>query len=148
MQGEIVLAPPETLTPPEPVAPVKQEQAVGMVRLDQDTLSGLDTRATRFVEGVVSDSVMSESFKDKLNAIHNLGNEEIRSAASVSNRMLDKPTRAMKSGLFDESSQISQDLVGLRKQVDRSGNDCGFVAFRLQVSNQRCCRLIQRPVCE
>jgi uncharacterized protein YaaN involved in tellurite resistance len=70
------------------------------------------------VEGVVSDSVMSESFKDKLNAIHNLGNEEIRSAASVSNRMLDKPTRAMKSGLFDESSQISQDLVGLRKQVE------------------------------
>ena len=62
--------------------------------------------------------MISDSFQAKLTAIHNLGKEEIRASASVSNRMLDRPTRAMESGLFDETSKISQDLVALRKQVE------------------------------
>jgi uncharacterized protein YaaN involved in tellurite resistance len=118
MTDQIALAPPALLEPPKPVAPVQQEQAAEMVQLDESMTTDLDTRSASFIDGVVSERVISDSFQAKLAAIHNLGSEEIRASASVSNRMLDRPTRAMKSGLFDESSEISQDLVALRKQVE------------------------------
>src|SRR5262249_9164477 len=39
-------------------------------------------------------------------------------AASVSNRLLDKPTKAMQSGLFDAKSNIGKSLIDLRHTVE------------------------------
>ncbi len=119
MTDQVAFTPPALLeTAGKPVAPVQQERAAEMVQLDESMTTDLDARSASFIDGVVSESVISDSFQAKLTAIHNLGNEEIRASASVSNRMLDRPTRAMESGLFDETSKISQDLVALRKQVE------------------------------
>ncbi len=113
-----VLAPPDVLTPPEPVQPVSLEKAGGMVPLDQAEIQKLDDRVAQFVEVVLSQDVQSKEFQDRVMAIHNMGTNEIRASASVSNRMLDRPTKAMDGGLFDENSPISKSLVDLRMTIE------------------------------
>ncbi|MEM7801654.1 MAG: toxic anion resistance protein, partial [Chloroflexota bacterium] len=117
MEG-IELAPPEGLEAPKPVKPVEKEQAEGLMKLDNQTLTNLENRAEKFVDEVMAAKVNSDQFMTKVNAIHNLGNKEIRESANVSNRLLNKPTRSLEQGIFDESSEISRGLVSLRTTVE------------------------------
>ncbi|MEA4910292.1 MAG: toxic anion resistance protein [Anaerolineaceae bacterium] len=112
------LTPPTTLTPPEPVQPVPQEQAGQMVKLNQPTVQKLDEKVNEFIDLVVRSEVQSDPFKERVNAIHNLGNKEIRASASVSNRILDRPVKAMEGGLFNDTTPISRSLIDLRKTVE------------------------------
>ncbi len=118
MTDEITLAPPELLAAPEPVKPVPTEKAGGMVPLEQAVLDELDGKASAFIEGVVTSGVQDKTFQEKLAAIHNLGNKEIRASASVSNHMLNRPAKALDGGIFDENSPISEGLVELRMTVE------------------------------
>ncbi|MGD8905209.1 MAG: toxic anion resistance protein [Anaerolineae bacterium] len=112
------LVPPETLTPPQAVVPVPQEEADGMVKLEPQVLATLDDKVAEFVDAVVSAQVHSEPFEERLTAIHNLGSEEIRASAGVSNRMLERPVKTMEGGIFDDKSSVSRALVELRKTVE------------------------------
>jgi uncharacterized protein YaaN involved in tellurite resistance len=73
---------------------------------------------TEFVDTVISTQVHSKPFEERVLAIHNLGNQEIRASASVSNRMLDRPVKTMEGGIFDEKSPVSHALVELRRTVE------------------------------
>ncbi len=117
MEG-LELAPPESLKAPEPVKPIKTEQAEGLMKLDAETMENLDARADQFVNEVMVTKVNSDPFMDKVNAIHSLGSSEIRESSNVSNRLLNRPTNAMNDGIFDESSTISKGLVNLRMTVE------------------------------
>lgn len=112
------LTPPESLTPPAPVTPVAPEQAHGMVKLEPETVNGLNARVKEFVSAVMTLPPHSEEFKTKVASIHNLGAAEIRAAANVSNRMLQRPTQELDSGLFDDGAPISRTLTDLRKTVE------------------------------
>src|SRR5262252_3176358 len=48
-----------------------------------------------------------------------MGTKDIERSASVSNRMLERPVRTMKNGLFDSGSDISRSLVDLRNTVEK-----------------------------
>jgi uncharacterized protein YaaN involved in tellurite resistance len=102
MSTTIELTPPEILTPPAPVAPVEKEQAAGMVKLEPAKTKELDVKVEQFVNTILNEQVQSEAFKSKISGVHTLANEEIRAAANISNRLLDKPMQAMNTGLFDE----------------------------------------------
>jgi uncharacterized protein YaaN involved in tellurite resistance len=114
----VELNPSETLTPPAPVQVVSQTQAEGMVKLEPTALQRLDGKVAEFVDIVLRADVHSDSFTEKVNAIHTLGNADIRAAANVSNRMLERPVQAMEKGLFDESSSVSRSLVDLRATIE------------------------------
>lgn len=114
----VELNPPEILTPPAPVQAVSQTQAEGMVKLEPTALQRLDGKVAEFVDIVLRAEVHSDGFTEKVNAIHTLGNADIRAAANVSNRMLERPVRAMEGGLFDESSSVSRSLVDLRATIE------------------------------
>lgn len=115
---DLELTPPETLLPPAPVQAVPQTQAQQMVKLDQAVITGLDDKVTEFVNAVLTENVHSDAFKTKVSAIHNLGAQEIRASAGMSNRMLQRPAQAMESGLFDEKSQVSRSLIDLRTTIE------------------------------
>jgi uncharacterized protein YaaN involved in tellurite resistance len=51
-------------------------------------------------------------------SIHHLGNADTLRAASVSNRMLERPVRMMSDGLFSEGSAIGKGLIDLRQRID------------------------------
>ncbi|MEZ4633167.1 MAG: toxic anion resistance protein [Deinococcales bacterium] len=112
------LEPPEVLTPPKVVEPIEQQQAGEMVKLDTKVIPDLDHKVDEFITTIISNDVMSEAFQQKLRAVHNMGNAEIRAAASVSNRLLDKPVRAMNEGVFDDGAPISKSLVELRNTIE------------------------------
>jgi uncharacterized protein YaaN involved in tellurite resistance len=97
---------------------VATDQAGQMVKLDPATITRLDDKVKEFTEIVITSEVQSDPFKQRVDAIHNLGTKEIRASASVSNRMLDKPVKAMESGLFNDTAPISKSLVDLRKTVE------------------------------
>jgi len=112
------LTAPETLTPPQPVAAVPATRADGMVKLEPATEERLDAKVEEFVDTVLSSDVHGKPFEDHLVAVHNMGNRELRDSANVSNRMLERPVRAMESGLFDDKSSIARSLVDLRTTVE------------------------------
>lgn len=109
----IELVPPEPLEAPEPVQPVEKDQAEEMVRIETEVVERLDTKVEEFVDVVLSAEVNTEPFNERMTAIHNMGNAEIRKAASVSNRILDQPVRGL-----SEDSGVSQALVSLRSTVE------------------------------
>ena len=113
--------PPETLTltPPEPVKPVAAEQASTLVKLDETTLAKLDDRVKTFVDNLVQLDSHSPEFLGRVNSIHALGSEQIRAAANISNRLLDKPAASVDSGLGDGSAKVSQNLLQLRATIEK-----------------------------
>ncbi len=108
-----------TLTAPEPVKKVAPEQASSLVKLDENTLVKLDERVNSFVDNVVQLDSHSAEFIGKVNSIHALGSDEIRSAANISNRLLDKPVASLNSGLNDGNSKVSRSLLELRETIER-----------------------------
>lgn len=138
MNSTAPLTPPVTLEPPKAVAPIKRDEADDMVALDEGKIPELNKKVDDFVDAVLSHNVQSGEFKERVTALHNLGSAEIRSAAAVSNRMLERPVNAMKTGLVD-NSPIGMSLVDLRNKIeelDPSAQDLfaprkllGFIPF-------------------
>ncbi len=107
------------LTPPQPVAAVAPESASGRVKLKPEATAELDAQVRAFVDAVAALDEQDPKFKECLDRVHTMGNKDIELSASVSNRMLDRPVKGMKSGLFDSGSDISQSLVDLRNTVEK-----------------------------
>src|SRR5262245_36375350 len=106
------------LVPPAPVAPVAVESASGRVRLKPDAIADLDSQIREFIDQVTTLDAHDPKFKDVVDRIHTMGNRDIERSAGVSNRMLERPVKSMKNGLFDSGSDISRSLVDLRNTVE------------------------------
>ncbi len=108
----------QILTPPAPVEPVTPEKAYSMVPIEDAHRKALDAKVKTFLDVVIFEDPQSDAFKTKVYAIHNLGSADIRAAASISNRILDRPAQAINHGLFDASSPVSRSLIELRQTVE------------------------------
>ena len=107
-----------TLAEPKPVAAVDTAAATGMVPLDKAALPGLDKMVGSYVSGLADLDPKSPEFGAKAESIRTMGDEDIRAAAEVSNRLLQSPVRAMSKGGFTEGSKVSTSLVELRQQIE------------------------------
>ena len=107
-----------TLTPPEPVAAITDGEAAGMIQLDPSTAGKIDAVVNGYITSIASLDPQSPDFATKLNAIQSMGDDEIRQSATVSNRLLDKPVKAMESGPFSKGATVSKSLVDLRRTVE------------------------------
>lgn len=106
-----------TLEAPQAVSVVPQDEADQMVKLDQTKVPALDAQINEYVNTILSTPVNTPKFDEKVTAIHQLGNTEIRASAQVSNRMLDRPAKSMDKSLFD-GSPIAKSLTELRGIVE------------------------------
>ncbi|WP_405984953.1 toxic anion resistance protein [Streptomyces sp. NBC_00872] len=106
------------LTPPEPVAPVRTEQAAGLVPIDDSVRTEMTRRATDYVGSLAALDARSPEFTARIGEIANLGAGEIRGAAQQSNRMLDRTIHSLSSGGEDAQSRVSSSLVELRRTVE------------------------------
>jgi uncharacterized protein YaaN involved in tellurite resistance len=104
-----------TLTPPEPVAAVATEKAGGMVPVDPKALPALDSKVAQYVESIMSLDIHSAEFSAKAGDVRSMGDEDIRSSADMSNRLLQAPVRAMQRG---SSGKVAMTLVELRRAVE------------------------------
>lgn len=111
------LTPPEGLQAPKPVQAVPMGQATQMVKLDPATVPALDERVRSFVNSVVTAKVHGAEFEKRLAAVHNLGADEIRTSAGVSNRILQRPVAGMQGGSA-EGAAVGSSLVDLRRTIE------------------------------
>jgi uncharacterized protein YaaN involved in tellurite resistance len=107
-----------TLVPPQPVATITESEAQSLVQVDPGTAAKIDGMVSDYVKSLTTLDPHSQDFANKVNAVHNLGTQEIRESASVSNRLLDKPVKAMESGPFTKGASVSRSLVDLRNTVE------------------------------
>lgn len=108
------------LTPPEPVAPVRSEQAAGLVPLDDSVREESTRRAGEYVGSLSGLDARSPEFAHRIGEIAGLGAGEIRGAAQQSNRMLDRTVRSPTDagGGQDAQARVASSLVELRRTVE------------------------------
>src|ERR1700747_2176328 len=107
------------LVPPAAVATVTDDQAAAQAQqIDPNVKKQIDATVAQYVNNLLSADPHSPAFDQQLNAVHAMGDADIRASAAVSNRLLDRPAAAMSSGPFDPKSQISSSLVKLRRTVE------------------------------
>ena len=107
-----------TLEPPAAVSAVAPASAVGAVQIAPSDVAKLDTMVKGYLDAVTTLDVHTDAFQQKVHDIENLGNDDIRASAGVSNRLLDKPTASMGQTGISEASSVSKSLVNLRRQVE------------------------------
>ncbi|MEP3049819.1 MAG: toxic anion resistance protein [Erythrobacter sp.] len=101
------------LKPPGPVPAVAPEKAAGLVPVDAEKKSKLDEKVDGFVTDLVAEDSNSPAFGEKVDQITRMGQEQIRAAAAMSNRFLDRPVRSM-----DGDGSVGADLAELRRTVE------------------------------
>lgn len=106
-------APALTLTPPEPVPAVAPAQAAGLVPVSAEAKSKLDEKVDDFVVGLIEADAHSPEFGRRVDQLTNMGRKEIASAAGLSNRFLDRPTRSL-----DSEGGVGKSLTELRRTVE------------------------------
>ncbi len=115
--GSAQLEPPLTLSAPEPVAAVATKQAPGMVPLDQAALPGLDKMVADYAEALTNTDTKSPSFSAKADQVRTMGDEDIRQAAAVTNRLLQKSANDMRNSVGD-GANIPKTLLELRRTIE------------------------------
>ena len=101
------------LSPPDPVPTVAPEKAAGLVPVTEEKRSKLDDKVDAFVADLIAEDANSPAFGEKVDQITRMGQEQIRAAAAMSNRFLDRPVRAM-----DSDTSVGADLAELRRTVE------------------------------
>ncbi len=106
------------LQPPSPVQQVTPEEALGAVQLSDDDKAKLQAQVGTFTDTLLGADVHGDTFRERVDAISKMADDDIARSAAVSNRLLDRPTNAMSRGGLAEGSQISHGLLDLRRQVE------------------------------
>ncbi|MEU4354814.1 toxic anion resistance protein [Streptomyces virginiae] len=119
----MTLTPPEdapfVLSAPEPVAPVRKEQATGLVPLQDGVRDEMARRAGEYVGSLAGIDARSPEFAQRIGEITALGSADIRTAAQQSNRMLERAVRSLGSdGGGDAQARVAGSLVELRRTVE------------------------------
>ncbi|MCX5404974.1 toxic anion resistance protein [Streptomyces sp. NBC_00335] len=119
----MTLTPPEdgplVLTAPEPVAPVRREQASGLVPLQDGVREEMARRAGEYVDSLAGIDSRSPEFAGRIGEIAGLGSADIRGAAQQSNRMLERAVRSLGTdGGGDAQARVAGSLVELRRTVE------------------------------
>ncbi|MEU4122810.1 toxic anion resistance protein [Streptomyces virginiae] len=119
----MTLTPPEdaplVLSAPEPVAPVRKEQATGLVPLQDGVRDEMARRAGEYVGSLAGIDARSPEFAQRIGEITALGSADVRTAAQQSNRMLERAVRSLGSdGGGDAQARVAGSLVELRRTVE------------------------------
>jgi uncharacterized protein YaaN involved in tellurite resistance len=104
------------LTPPEPLAPLATDTVGQRVKLSDEELTKLNTQVAELVETFLNNDVESETFRQNVQAVSQLGAAEIAASASVSNRMLERPEVAKTA--LEKKSGVSKSLADLRNVIE------------------------------
>ena len=111
------------LVPPAPVPVVGTAQASSMMPIDDARSADLAERAKAFIADLLDKDPKAPEFSKKINDVSAMGRDEIRSAASVTSRMLERPVAALAAarGAGDDGDaqrKVANTLVELRLTIE------------------------------
>ncbi|MEU0881008.1 toxic anion resistance protein [Lentzea sp. NPDC005914] len=102
------------LTPPDPVEPVPVDRAAGLIPVADDAKLELSSQAQRFISALSAVDPQSPDFSRIVDEALVLGEAEMRVAAQIAGRMLDRTLASVSS---PHGAQVSTSLVELRRSV-------------------------------
>jgi uncharacterized protein YaaN involved in tellurite resistance len=102
------------LTPPDPVEPVPVDRAAGLIPVAADARAALSSRAQEFVSALGAVDPQSPDFSRIVDEALVLGEAEMRVAAQIAGRLLDRTLASVSS---PHGTQVSTSLVELRRSV-------------------------------
>ena len=107
------------LAPPAAVVMVDDQQAAGAIPIESGKDVELRSKADAFVSELVALDIRSPAFAHKVVSIASMGEQDLRAAAAVSSRMLDRPAIAVGNGRNggDAQTRVSKTLGELRTIV-------------------------------
>ena len=139
------------LETPKVVAEIKAEDVkarVGAVdaagevktfsKLEKRVIDNLDTQVETMARELLSAPMHSDKMKEITSALNSMGDKEITETSQMSNRMLDRPLKAMRKNTVGEGKSVADALKDLRMKVtelDPSRRDSfkgklfGFIPF-------------------
>lgn len=111
------------LTPPAAVPALGAAQASTMMPISEARSAELAERAKAFIAGLAGLDPRAPEFTTKLSDVSAMGRDDIRTAAAVTNRMLERPVAALEAarGNGDESDpqrKVAKTLVDLRLTIE------------------------------
>ncbi|MET9632680.1 toxic anion resistance protein [Lentzea sp. NPDC006480] len=102
------------LTPPDPVEPVPVDRAAGLIPVADDAKVQLSVRAQEFISALAAVDPQSPDFSRIVDQALVLGEAEMRVAAQIAGRMLDRTLASVSS---PNTTRVSTSLVELRRSV-------------------------------
>ena len=105
------------LTAPTPVLVVAPEEAEKRITIAPDVASRIDALVADFLESVSSLDPHSDEYRRRIADVNGIGEREIVATSEMSNRLLDRPVRAM-TGILEGKAPIAKNLVELRHTVE------------------------------
>jgi uncharacterized protein YaaN involved in tellurite resistance len=102
------------LTPPDPVEPVPVDRAAGLIPVSDESRVELSARALAFVDALNAVDPQSPDFGRIVDQALVLGEAEMRVAAQIAGRLLDRTLASVSS---PHGAQVSTSLVELRRSV-------------------------------
>lgn len=98
-------------------SPVPVQAGGTDVALTAEEQAKLDAQVAGYVGDLAALDIHGEDFKNRIGALEQLGNAEISQAASVSNRLLDRPLRSLREP-GAQAPDVSRGLSDLRATVE------------------------------
>jgi uncharacterized protein YaaN involved in tellurite resistance len=102
------------LTPPDPVEPVPVDRAAGLIPVADDAKVELSSRAEAFISALGAVDPQSPDFSRIADEALVLGEAEMRLAAQIAGRLLDRTLASVSS---PHGAQVSMSLTELRRSV-------------------------------
>ncbi len=118
LEGTLV-PPDQQLVAPQPVGPIAPEKAIGKVPIAAADKVALDAQVEQVAKTLVELPVDGDEFKKAVDALSAMGNKEIVASANVSNALLDRPSRALSGGALGNDSDVSKQMLDLRRTVEK-----------------------------
>jgi uncharacterized protein YaaN involved in tellurite resistance len=107
-----------SLSAPEAATTVAPAEAERDVNIDPEAVKRIDTMVTAFIGGLRTVDVHGDDYRRRVDDIDSLADREIRTTSDMSNRLLDRPTRAMHGLGQSGDAPIAKSLLDLRRSVE------------------------------
>ncbi|KAB7745269.1 toxic anion resistance protein [Nostocoides sp. F2B08] len=127
------LTPPDALVLTAPEAPpqIGDTQAPKMApQVAPEAVPALDAKVDEFMTALSNAEAKSPEFARQAENVRTMGDADIRRAAETSNRMLERPVRALQEGGLSEGSTVGKTLIDLRRTVEELDPSGGGKASR------------------
>lgn len=110
----------------EPLVAPTQQEAVQKMMLHPEKQKHLESQADSFIDSLFTVANQEQAamptpdlFKDKIQVIQELGNEDMSKAKDIANALLDINMKNMANSSSPVSKNIAKDMVDLRMMVDK-----------------------------
>lgn len=120
------------LAAPSPARAVTPAEAEEQVAVPPEAAERIARLVEAFVDEIGSLDVHGDEYRRRVDDINGLGDREIRATSEMSNRLLDRPVRAV-SGILEGKSPVGRRLIELRHTVE----DLNPAKYELTVSKPR-----------